>query len=246
MTERNREDLAAGLALGTLDADERAEAERLARMDADFAAEVDAWQMRLAPLAEAVPPLTPPTDLWQRIEQGLPAKTEPVTAPMASRRSELELLRRKLSFWRYSAISGLAAALLLAVLWFAGTVWPGTDTDRYVALLNGQKGEPGFLVTIDAANAKLLLHSLGAAAPKAKAYELWLMKDDGSVPLTLGMIKPGQYVTLHMTEEMPAADWDRGPKLAVSLEPPEGAPSGRSMGPIVYAGNVIRQTPSDP
>lgn len=243
MAEQDRDDLAAGLALGNLDAKERAEAERMSAVDSGFSSDVEAWQTRLAPLAEALPPVEPPAGVWQRIAQALPPVVSATDASIGAVRNELDRLRQSLNFWRYSAISGVAAALLVGVFWFGGLIDLQPSSERYVAMLNTQQGETGFLVTVDAAEEKVLIRSLGATAPTQKAYELWVMKDDGSVPLTLGIIEAGQYVTLAMNKDMPMKDWDRGPKLAVSLEPPEGAPSGRSMGPIVYAGTVIRQTP---
>lgn len=243
MAEQDRNDLAAGLALGNLDAEGRAEAERMSKADPDFSSEVDAWQSRLAPLAEALPPIDPPPGVWQRIANALPPIVSAKDASISAVRGELERLRQSLNFWRYSAVSGIAAALLIGVVWFGGLLDLQPSSERYVAMLNTQQGETGFLVTVDATEEKVLIRSLGATAPAQKAYELWVMKDDGSVPLTLGIIKVGQYVTLAMNEDMPMKDWDRSPKLAVSLEPPEGALSGRAMGPIVYAGTVIRQTP---
>ena len=34
-----------------------------------------------------------------------------------------------------------------------------------------------------------------------------------------------------------------GVQLAISLEPPGGAPAGQPMGPVVYAGDLIKLTP---
>lgn len=243
MTELDREDLAAGYALGFLDATDRATAERLVRDDPDFADLVAGWETRLAPLSEALEPIDPSADLRDRIFAALPAEPAPATLNLGGLKAELEKLRSRLAFWRFSAIGGSLAALLLAAVWLGGLLGTDATAERYVAMLNSQQGETGFLVTVDANAAKLLIRSLGASPPKSKAYELWLMKDDGSVPKTLGIVQPGRFVTLDMASDMPVEDWEAGPKLAISLEPPEGAPSGRAMGPIVYAGSVIRQTP---
>lgn len=242
MTELDREDLAAGYALGFLDATDRAAAERLVRDDPDFADLVMRWETRLAPLSEALDPLAPPATVWDGISAALPARAAAATQSASSLGAEVEKLRHRLAFWRVSAIGGSLAALLLAAVWLGGLLGTDATAERYVAMLNSQQGETGFLVTVDASAAKLLIRSLGAAPPKSKAYELWLMKDDGSVPKTLGIVQPGKFVTLDMASDMPKDDWEAGPKLAISLEPPEGAPSGRAMGPIVYAGSVIRQT----
>jgi anti-sigma factor ChrR (cupin superfamily) len=72
MTERSDSALAAGLALGTLDAETLAKARIRAIEDPDFAAEAAAWERLLAPLAlsgEA----TPPAGLLETIEARIAA-----------------------------------------------------------------------------------------------------------------------------------------------------------------------------
>jgi anti-sigma-K factor RskA len=51
---------AAEYVLGVLDADSRRVAERRLESDPAFAREVLFWESRFAPLAEALPPVTPP------------------------------------------------------------------------------------------------------------------------------------------------------------------------------------------
>src|SRR5215472_4360570 len=59
--------LAAEYALGTLDADERAQVETMINVDPEFAAVVQAWEFRLGVLNQMVGSVEPPTDLWERI-----------------------------------------------------------------------------------------------------------------------------------------------------------------------------------
>ena len=63
--------LAAEYALGTLDAGERAQVEALISSDADFAALVEAWTLKLAPLNQMVGSVEPPAAVWDRIKAAI-------------------------------------------------------------------------------------------------------------------------------------------------------------------------------
>ena len=82
--------LAAEYALGTLDADERAEAETKMSVDKDFAAMVEAWQHKLGVLNQMVGSVEPRPELWNKIKtaiglfEGQAALMLPATPPAAS------------------------------------------------------------------------------------------------------------------------------------------------------------------
>ena len=59
--------LAAEYALGTLDADERAQVETMMAVDKDFTAIVQAWEFRLGVLNQMVGSVEPPPGLWDKI-----------------------------------------------------------------------------------------------------------------------------------------------------------------------------------
>jgi len=59
--------LAAEYALGTLDADERAQVELTMAANHDFQALVESWERRLAVLHQMVGPIEPPPEVWERI-----------------------------------------------------------------------------------------------------------------------------------------------------------------------------------
>jgi anti-sigma-K factor RskA len=63
--------LAAEYALGTLDADERAQVETMMGADAEYTAIVRAWEFRLGVLNQMVGSVEPPTDLWERIRTAI-------------------------------------------------------------------------------------------------------------------------------------------------------------------------------
>jgi anti-sigma-K factor RskA len=63
--------LAAEYALGTLDADERAQVETMMGADAEYTAIVRACEFRLGVLNQMVGSVEPPTDLWERIRTAI-------------------------------------------------------------------------------------------------------------------------------------------------------------------------------
>lgn len=63
--------LAAEYALGTLDAEERAQVEAMMSVDPEFVTVVRAWEFRLGVLNQMVGSVEPPTDLWERIRTAI-------------------------------------------------------------------------------------------------------------------------------------------------------------------------------
>src|ERR1019366_6292759 len=59
--------LAAEYALGTLDADERAQVETMMSVDSDFTAMVQAWEHKLGVLNQMVGSVEPRPEVWDRI-----------------------------------------------------------------------------------------------------------------------------------------------------------------------------------
>src|SRR5687768_13775918 len=73
--------LAAEYALGTLDADERAQVETMMDVDAEFAAMVHAWEYRLGVLNQMVGSVEPRPVVWENIKAAIHA-TEQQAAPV--------------------------------------------------------------------------------------------------------------------------------------------------------------------
>ena len=77
--------LAAEYALGTLDADERAQVETMMSVDKDFTAMVQAWEQKLGVLNQMVGSIEPRPEVWDKIRTavGLSAPQEPLVLPQA-------------------------------------------------------------------------------------------------------------------------------------------------------------------
>ena len=77
--------LAAEYALGTLDADERAQVETMMSVDKDFTAMVQAWEQKLGVLNQMVGSIEPRPEVWDKIRTAIGHSTpqEPLVLPQA-------------------------------------------------------------------------------------------------------------------------------------------------------------------
>jgi anti-sigma-K factor RskA len=133
----DKEALAAEYVLGTLDADERAQAQLMISVDKGFAALVGSWERRLGELSAMVDSKEPPAETWDHIKAKIVGvspsaalklpdvellKAEPaapVPVPMAVQPSttgpEVIQLSRRVSRWRAATmLMGALAACLVA------------------------------------------------------------------------------------------------------------------------------------
>jgi anti-sigma-K factor RskA len=113
---------AAEYVLGTLNADERAEADALKLVDPGFAAKIREWERRLGELNVLVAPVEPPAMVWDRIKAGLdgtgqsehlhlPEVPAPPQREPAAPSAEIIDLTQRMRRWRgLSVITGTLAA----------------------------------------------------------------------------------------------------------------------------------------
>lgn len=227
---------AAEYVLGVLTASERAEVERRMASEPSLRAEVAAWEARLTPLIEAVPPQTPPAVVWRRIaaQVGLPA---------APRRKPD--LWNNLGFWRgAAATAGLAAAASIAALVLTPGATPpvpsaptpsGQVDLTSVALLKPEAGPAAFAVAYDRQRQVLIITPVSAEGRANRSLQLWLMPD-GTPPVSLGLLDPSKPLVLRV-DQLAGPEGPRA-TLGVSLEPLGGAPGGQPTGPVVATGQL--------
>jgi anti-sigma-K factor RskA len=128
--EEDKDGFAAEYVLGTLDGEERAQADALILVDAAFAAAVARWERRLGELNVLVAPVEPPAPVWERIKAGLSTTGQtavlhlpevpapPVAAASADAPgAEIIQMRQRMQRWRgFSTITGLMAACLVGIV----------------------------------------------------------------------------------------------------------------------------------
>ncbi|HEX6528801.1 MAG TPA: anti-sigma factor [Burkholderiales bacterium] len=215
-----RDKLAAEYALGTLRGRARERLRRRLREDQELAKAVAAWEARLAPMAGAVAPVSPPARLWRRIENQI----EPTN---------------KQRWWTPLALiaSGAAAALVVVALLLP--LQRAEIPASYVAVLSDPKTNQPVLIATAQRNA-MVLH-VNTLEPKihvaGRSLELWALPR-GAQPKSLGVLA-GARSDLKLVA---VADRSLGdvPALAISLEPPGGSPTGQPTGPVLYTGPCVK------
>lgn len=203
-----REALAAEYVLGTLPLAERLMAEALIESDANFAAQVEAWREKLAPLNDGYTDAPPPPDMLNRIEARLFPEPERTT--------------RRGWLWGAIAAAALAAIAVLAVL-------PNLAPDDAVVATLTSEGQPLVVAArFDPEDGALIVNrSAGPPAGAGQDYELWLIPE-GQGAVSIGLVRDE-------TLTIPLDALPEGTTLAVTLEPEGGSPTGTATGPILVA-----------
>ncbi|MBD1547391.1 anti-sigma factor [Roseibium aggregatum] len=235
------EGLAGEYVLGTLDPNERAEAERLLAAHPGFAEAVRRWEDRLSPLSDTTAPEVPPDLVWRNLEASLDREA---SAPAeGATGAEVIDLTRRLAFWRGTAVAaGALAAGLAGFVLFSGLaerVFNPTAGQRYVAVVNRGGELPALIVSVDPADGVVKVRSLAAEQPQGKSLEVWYVADGAEAPVSLGLVDAKASTTsLHPTRR---ADYARkGSAIAISVEPEGGSPTGLPTGPVVYSGKLVK------
>lgn len=217
---------AAEYVLGLLAPEQARAIELLAAQDAAVAASIVAWQDRLSPLANAVPPEAPPPELWQRLAlaTGLQRVSSRRAAP---RRSAAQRIWRSPTLWRSTTAAALALAASLAFVVLNPKPPP---PEPLLAALSPQ-GSPGavFLVRVGERGQTTVIAVGRPSIPVDRSLELWALREGSTVPVSLGLLPGGGRIRLR-------AVVGAGTRLLVSQEPTGGSPTGAPTGPVVYAG----------
>lgn len=225
LTPEDQDDaLAAELALGLLDGEEARTAVARLASDPAFAQAVNAWQERLAGLAEGLTPVMAPA----RARQGIREKLGHVHAPLAEAPGD-----RRRPIWRSPlwAVGGLlGAAALAAVLWLPGRLaeMPPPAQPTYQAELVSEDQALRVAARLEENRFEIALEQ-GAAA-SGRDYEIWWVTPNGSAPISLGLVPRAGSAQLTLPEGLAPGE---GVKIALSDEPEGGSPTGQATGPIV-------------
>ena len=225
-----RDALAAEYALGTLGGRARRRFERLLRVDPGLRRLAAEWQARLHPLNDGIDPVQPPARVWREIERRITP---------ARRRSGLGWLWDSVGFWRAAALTGTAAALVLAV---ALVSVPSTSR-MMVVVMEDRSQEPKITVSWDmreSSRKRMRVRVIGhqSMAPDT-AWELWMLREGDQRPVSLGLITTHETQDVVLPPELSAAI-NAATGLAMSVEPKGGSPTGVPSGPVLYKGSCTR------
>ena len=227
-TPEELDELASEYVLGTLSAEQRTEVRRRLRDETRLRTAVDGWERRLLGLTDLAEPETPSPHLWHRIERSLNASNvKPVASPASSWWDRLAL-------WRGLAGAGLAATLVLGALLLTQTT---VKTTYLVVLVAPQDNAPGWV--IQASNPReIQLIPLGVAqVPEDKALEFWTKGEGWQGPVSLGLVKPGQTLSVPL-DKLPPLEANQ--LFELTLENRTGSPIGKPTGPIQAIGRAVK------
>lgn len=217
------DELAGEYVLGTLPLEQRAEVEQRLLHDVQLRAAVDAWEQRLLPLTALADPVPPSSQLWRRIERTLTPADQPVP------------WWNLLALWRGLAGAGLAATVVLATLLL--TRPPAADPTFVVVLVAPQSQAPGWVIQASN-NQQIQLIPLGTMeVPADKALQFWTKGDGWQGPVSLGLVKPGQALSVPLDKLPPLT---QNQLFELTLEDPRGSPTGKPTGPIQAIGRAVK------
>ena len=235
--------LAGEYVLGVLDATQRRHLQARIESEPAFSQWVQAWEGRFASLLDEIAPVAAPTQLWLRI------RTQLGWAPVdGARRGPWQ----SVSFWRGATALAAAAAVAAVIIGRIPQVPAPTpapprvvvqlppqpaEQPKPVTTLSRDDGSPGWLASLDVAHGTVMMVPVPAAADaQGRVPELWLIPE-GEAPRSLGLVSINKAHSVAIPEGLRRA-LTASSTLAITLEPPGGAPKGVPTGPIIAKGSL--------
>lgn len=216
--------------------------------DPQFEALVNEIETWLSPLNVETEDLQPPAGVYEKIMaaiDGHDAEQSEQTgsvSPMNAQNSPANdrVVRR----WKTLAItSALIAAIsagshLFTINAPAPVEISPDETPALLALLSDSEQPPLVAIVYNPQTLKVVARFSNVSVPNEKELELWLIREGGEGPISLGVLSGAQesgQVEFNLTEALQAGT----DTLAVSLEAPGGSGSAAGpKGPILYTGAV--------
>lgn len=231
---------AAELALRLIDGDELREARARVIADPAFAAALDDWNARLAPLFDDIPAAEPDASIWERIAASLSRQRDLSNQPVAGDAPDLA---HRVRFWRRTsaAMTALAASLALVAGYQAvnrATPAPVAAPTRelLVAAVAAADAQPLALVSYDRRGQRLEVRPAALEAVAGRSHELWVVPASGT-PYSLGLLQPGAPTRIVLADDL-AGYFAGAPTIAISREREGGSRTGAPQGPIIASGTL--------
>ncbi len=214
--------LAAEVAMRLLSPAEEAQARARMTADADFAAEVLAWEDRLIPLTASLS-ASPAPHVWDKISgQIAPVVVQDNGPPVR--------------FWQGLSLVSMAAAAVLGIMLVNQPVpAPLPAANPMIAALSAEGGNAAVTANFDAASGELIITPVSLNTGELYP-ELWVIPVGGTAT-SLGMIKADQ-PTRHSVPADMRPLMAKGATLAITPERESGAPGGKATGPVIASGKI--------
>jgi len=209
--------------LGTLRGLARKRFERALRDEPLVALRLKHWETLFAPRFAAAIAVQPAAGGWARLtrELGLARFSTP--------------WHRRLGFWRNFALAATAALAIGTAFQVLRPMLEPAPVE--IARLEGKTEVARVSARLSGDRQTLELRPARPVhAGPAQSYELWLIPAEGGAPLSLAVLG-------NLDARVPVAPAHSrrlipGAKLAVSVEPAGGSPTGGPTGPVILAGQI--------
>lgn len=196
---------------------------------------------RFLPLDMTASPAPLSSNLWTKIEEQLeaPATSPAPAAKVAPKRSPAtptqtandNALKKHLTFWRATALSGVAASLLLV----ATLGWSLTRTvePMVMAVLVNEAGDVQAVVEDFGSERAVVRLLADVSVPTDRTMQVWTLPSKETGPVSMGLLSQSRSTRL----EPPSLPSPKDSQLyEITLEPAGGSPTGRPTGPILAKG----------
>jgi len=174
------------------------------------------WENRLMHLAKGITPAKPPPQVWDGIRNRLGL----------SRREQRRSLLRS-----YALAASVLFVAVLASIAYWWIIVPQRPTE--FAAISAPSGVRAWTVEIYGRNQRLTVRT-GTLPSKAadRVFELWALPD-GAQPVSLGVL-PGTGISQHTLTAVQQQALAKATKVAVSVEPTGGSPTGLPTGAVIF------------
>ena len=213
------EHIAGAYVLGTLRGPARARFERLCQQGTAATAALHRWEDRLMPLLPVLAPVTPSRQVWARISQRIQSRSSP--------------LKRGMAPWRWALAGTLALSLVVGI-----SIRLFNPPLLAVAAIGQDVARPLWKVSRTPNSAALTIEAPHEVRSNPQlAYELWALPRDGKPAVSLGLMPRNGKVERALTAVQRNGLLGSN-RIAVSLEPAGGSPTGQPTGPVLFVAEM--------
>jgi anti-sigma-K factor RskA len=207
--------------LGVLRGSARRRFDRLVNESPTARTRLHRWEEDWSALSQTLDPIQPSPRVWVEVRRRI----------FDDRRAPARRVPRRL--WQLAAAAGVVAVALIIGL----VIRQQQPALQPVAVLGTDASHPLWQVERSTDRTALTIRTLGAVRPPAdKAYELWALPRGGS-PVSLGLLPTAGKFERRLTPSQRTAI-AASDKVAVSIEPPGGSPTGSPTGPVIIVANI--------
>jgi anti-sigma-K factor RskA len=185
------------------------------------------WEDRLVGLLAGVATVRPSPRVWREIE--LRTSTRVRTGETVGARPSVRPMR-------FLALAATLAALVFGVSLYLADARRTWELAAEIAA--PQATAPAWSIEIDRRADELRVRAMNAPALAAdREHELWALVDGAAAPVSLGLLPQAGEARLTLGPAQRTA-LARASKVAVSLEPRGGSPTGAPTGPVLFVADV--------